>query len=132
MIIGLDHIYRRLQERPEESSHLDAIAEAAGETARPVLFSVVIILGSLVSTVYDGRCSGKIFGPMSIAYGFALLGAEIYAFLFAPVLSSWGNNGPRHRQTKLVRWLRKHYLRALIFSMDSPRLVVACGAALLL
>jgi cobalt-zinc-cadmium resistance protein CzcA len=132
VIIGLDHIYRRLQERPEESSHLDAIAEAAGETARPVLFSVVIILVALFPLFTMGGVPGKIFGPMSIAYGFALLGAEIYAFLFAPVLSSWGNDRPRHKQTKLVRWLRRHYLRALIFSMESPRLVVACGAVLLL
>ncbi len=132
VIIGLDHIYRRLQERPEESSHLDAIAEAAGETARPVLFSVVIILVALFPLFTMGGVPGKIFGPMSIAYGFALLGAEIYAFLFAPVLASWGNNRPRHKQTTLVRWLRRHYLRALIFSLESPRLVVACGVGLLL
>ena len=37
---------------------------------------------------------GKIFAPMSITYGFALVGALLMAFTLAPVLCSFLLKGP--------------------------------------
>lgn len=130
VIVGLDHIYRRLQDRPEDQSHFEAIAEATSEIARPVIFSVVIIVVALIPLFTMSGVPGKIFGPMSVAYGFALAGAQIFAFLFAPVLSSWGNPRPQHKRTRIVHWLDRQYTRGLAFSTARPRSVVLGCAAL--
>ena len=129
VIIDLDHIYRRLQERSEEETPFDAIAAASSATARPVLFSVVIILVAFIPLFTMTGVPGRIFAPMSIAYGFALLGARLFALFFAPVLSSWGYERPLHRETRLVRWLRRGYLRALHVLLRYRRgsLVFACA-----
>jgi cobalt-zinc-cadmium resistance protein CzcA len=132
VIVGLDHIYRRLQDRPDNQDHFEAIADAVSETARPVLFSVTIIVVALIPLFTMSGVPGKIFGPMSVAYGFALAGAQIFAFLFAPVLSSWGNERPLHKRTPVVRWLHRRYTRVLQFCLRRPGVIVLAGAGLLL
>jgi cobalt-zinc-cadmium resistance protein CzcA len=131
VIIDLDHIYRRLQERPEEQSAFDAIAEASAATARPVLFSVIIILVAFIPLFTMTGVPGRIFAPMSIAYGFALLGARLFALFFAPVLASWGYERPMHRETRLVRWLKRGYLRALQPLLRYPRTSLVTALAML-
>ena len=132
VIIGLDHMYRRLQDRPEDQSHFDAIALATSETARPVLFSVLIIVVALFPLFTMSGVPGKIFGPMSVAYGFALLGAQIFAFVFAPVLSSWGNTRPLHKRTPVVRWLHRRYTGILEFTLKRPLMIVIAAILLLI
>lgn len=131
VIVGLDHIYRRLQNRKEDETQFDAIADATSEVARPVIFSVLIIVVALIPLFTMSGVPGKIFGPMSVAYGFALLGAQIFAFVFAPVLSSWGHPRPEHKRTRVVRWLHRQYTRILAFVVARPKhIVVACAALL--
>ncbi len=132
VIIGLDHIYRRLQDRDDDTSAHQAIAEATADTARPILFSVVIILVALFPLFTMSGVPGQIFGPMSVAYGFALLGAQIFAFIFAPVLCSWGNPKPQHKKTHVVRWLHRRYAGLLNFVQKRSVIVLAGFAALVL
>lgn len=132
VIIGLDHMYRRLQDRPDSQSHFDAIAQATSETARPVLFSVLIIVVALFPLFTMSGVPGRIFGPMSVAYGFALLGAQIFAFVFAPVLASWGNARPQHKRTRVVKWLQRQYTRVLEFVLKYPGTVLGAGVLLLI
>jgi cobalt-zinc-cadmium resistance protein CzcA len=131
VIIGLDHIYRRLQEREDEESYFEAIATATSETARPVLFSVMIIVVALFPLFTMSGVPGRIFGPMSVAYGFALAGAQVFAFVFAPVLSSWGNARPMHKRTRVVRWLQRRYTGILNWAITRPLIVLVIALAVL-
>jgi cobalt-zinc-cadmium resistance protein CzcA len=131
VIIGLDQIYRRLQDRFESETAFDAIAVAAAETARPVLFSVIIIIVALFPLFTMSGVPGQIFGPMSVAYGFALAGAQIFAFVFAPVLASYGNLRPTRQRTMVVRWLQRRYTSVLQVAEKAPSvLILACVALL--
>lgn len=133
VIIGLDHIYRRLQDRDAENTSVhEAIAEATADTARPVMFSVIIILVALFPLFTMSGVPGQIFGPMSVAYGFALLGAQIFAFIFAPVLCSWGNPKPQHKKTRVVRWLHRRYTLLLNFVQTRSILVLAAFGTLVI
>ena len=124
VIIGLDQINRRLQDRPEDQSVFEAIAEASSETARPVLFSVIIIIVALFPLFTMSGVPGQIFGPMSVAYGFALAGAQCFAFIFAPVLASFGNTQPKHKRTPVVRWFSRRYIALLNFTQRRPIVVI--------
>jgi len=76
---------------------------------------------------------GKIFAPMSITYGFALLGALLMAFTLAPVLCSFLLTGPiSEDDTFLVKPLRRLYQRTLEWALDHRQVVVALAAALLI
>lgn len=130
VIIGLDQVYRRLQDRPDSQTAFDAIAQASAETARPVLFSVIIIVVALFPLFTMSGVPGQIFGPMSVAYGFALAGAQIFAFVFAPVLASYGNLRPTHQRTHVVRWLQKIYTRVLAVAERTPLVWVLASVLL--
>lgn len=127
VIIDLDHIYRKLQNRGTQPP-LEAIAEASGKTARPVLFSVAIILVAFIPLFTMTGVPGKIFSPMSIAYGFALLGARLFALLFAPVLCSYRTDRATRSRTRLVEWLERHYGKALDWTVLHRRVVLGVAA----
>ena len=103
------------------------LRRASAETARPVLFSVIIIIVALFPLFTMSGVPGQIFGPMSIAYGFALAGAQIFAFVFAPVLASYGNLRPTRQRTGVVRWLQRRYASLLHIAEHTPSvLLFAC------
>ncbi len=133
-VIVLESIHRRLGESSPGERKLEAIAEATTEAARPVLFSTLVILVAFIPLFTMRGVPGKIFGPMSITYGFALTGALLFALFFAPVLASYGDEGARRQlsETRLVRWLREHYARVLPWVLKHRGTALgAAGAALL-
>ena len=75
---------------------------------------------------------GKVFAPMSETYGFALIGAFLFAVFFAPVLASWINPEKiRSHHTHLVAWLGKHYAEGIRWTMSNRKTVLAiAGSAL--
>src|SRR5260370_29788634 len=85
-IIVLESIYRKLTRRVPGEATGDLIVEGVTDAARPVLFSTVIILVAFIPLFTMQGVAGQIFSPMSVTYGFALLGALLFALLFAPVL----------------------------------------------
>src|SRR6185295_5571117 len=60
------------------------IVRAARQVGRPIFFSTAIIVVAFIPLFTMTGVPGKIFAPMSITYGFALLGALIIAFTLAP------------------------------------------------
>lgn len=136
-IVVLEHIFRKLSLGLHGESRTALIVEATAESARPVIFSTLIILVAFVPLFTMQGVPGKIFSPMSVTYGFALTGALLFALLFAPVLASFGSSvneaaAPERRRTPLVRWLHDRYERALNISLARPRLTWMVAAAILL
>jgi cobalt-zinc-cadmium resistance protein CzcA len=75
---------------------------------------------------------GQIFAPMSETYGFALVGALIFAVIFAPVLASWiRRERIRSAPTRVVAWLQRRYTRMLAWVLAHRKTTLAiAGAAL--
>jgi cobalt-zinc-cadmium resistance protein CzcA len=124
-VIVLENIYRRLQESKPEDSAFETIADAAGEAVRPVLFSVLVIIVALIPLFTMQGVPGKIFGPMSVTYGFALTGAMLFSIFLAPVLSSFrgSKSSGRGEYTSLVVWLRRLYDRSLGWTLEHRALI---------
>ncbi len=132
-VIVLERVYRQLRVRPAGQPVFEVIAEATAEAARPVLFSVLVIIVALIPLFTMRGVPGKIFAPMSVTYGFALTGALLFALLFAPVLASFGSH-PVHAtpgQTRLVGWLARWYARILPWVLQHRRAVLVASGGLL-
>ena len=132
-IVVLENIYRRLHEATSDEHRLELIAEGAGEAAKPVLFSTLIILVAFIPLFTMQGVPGRIFAPMSVTYGFALTGALLFALLFAPVLASY-RRAVRSGHTAdpaLIRWLKHQYERILIRVMRNRALVVIVSVVFL-
>ncbi|MEK6397457.1 MAG: efflux RND transporter permease subunit, partial [Terriglobus sp.] len=111
------------------------IIEGVQDASRPVLFSTVIILVAFIPLFTMEGVPGKIFAPMSVTYGFALIGALLFGLVFAPVLAMVlaPKNPPAARPeegdahagegTWLSNFFRKNYNRIFSVTMRQSRLV---------
>jgi len=109
------------------------IVRAARQVGQPIFYSTTIIVVAFIPLFTMTGVPGKIFAPMSITYGFALLGALLMAFTLAPVLCSFLLTGPiSEADTILVKPLRRMYQRTLDWALDHRQVVVALAAGLLI
>src|SRR5712692_4052902 len=133
-VIELEHIHRRLRSRAVHQPVHEVIAEAMAEASRPVFFSVGVILVAFIPLFTMTGVPGKIFAPMSITYGYALVGGCLFALFLAPVLASYGAEAARAKgggETRPVRWLRYHYERLLPVLLENRGKALAAAGLLL-
>jgi cobalt-zinc-cadmium resistance protein CzcA len=108
------------------------IVRAARQVGHPIFYSTAIIVVAFIPLFTMTGVPGKIFAPMSITYGFALLGALLMAFTLAPVLCSFLLTGPiKEEDTFVVRPLRRLYHRTLEWALDHRTAVVMFAVLLL-
>jgi heavy metal efflux system protein len=125
-VIVLENIFRRFQAANSNAHTFDLIADATAEAVRPVAFSVLVIIVALIPLFTMQGVPGKVFAPMSETYGFALVGAFIFAVLFAPVLASWMKpENIRNHRTHLVAWLIRRYTGGIRWTMAHRKSVLA-------
>ena len=69
----------KISRRIEVEDTANLIVEGVTQSAKPVIYATIIILISFIPLFTMQGVPGKIFAPMSMTYGFALIGALIYA-----------------------------------------------------
>ena len=108
------------------------IVRAARQVGQPIFYSTAIIVVAFIPLFTMTGVPGKIFSPMSITYGFALVGALLMAFTLAPVMCSFLLKGPiSEDDTAIVRGVRRFYNRILEWALDHRTVVVGTCVGLL-
>ncbi|GKS58214.1 cation efflux system protein [Nitrospira sp.] len=108
------------------------VVRAAKQVGRPIFFSTAIIVVAFIPLFTMQGVPGKIFAPMSITYGFALVGALLMAFTLAPVLCVLLLQAPvKEEDTVVVRGVRRIYGAVLGGALEKPRLTILLVAGLL-
>ncbi|MDP2384578.1 MAG: CusA/CzcA family heavy metal efflux RND transporter [Nitrospirota bacterium] len=108
------------------------IVRAARQVGQPIFSSTAIIVVAFIPLFTMTGVPGKIFAPMSITYGFALVGALLMAFTLAPVLCSFLLKGTiSEEDTAIVRGIRRVYNGILGFALDHRAVVVGACVGLL-
>ena len=129
-VIVLENIFRRFQAATSSAHTFEIIADATAEAVRPVAFSVLVIIVALIPLFTMQGVPGKVFAPMSQTYGFALVGAFLFAIFFGPVLCSWMKPANvRNHRTLVVSWLSKRYAGGMRWTMSHRRAVLGMGFA---
>jgi heavy metal efflux system protein len=109
------------------------IVRAARQVGRPIFYSTAIIVAAFIPLFTMTGVPGKIFAPMSITYGFALVGALLMAFTLAPALCSFLLRGAvREEDTVVVRVVRGLYTRMLEWALEHRTVVLGACIGLLL
>jgi len=131
-LIMVESIFLHLAHAKSKQLTIDQhIVRAARQVGRPIFFSTAIIVVAFVPLFTMTGVPGKIFAPMSITYGFALLGALLMALTLAPVLCSFLLKGPiRETDTAVVRIIRAMYLRLVGWALGHRTVVVGCATGL--
>lgn len=128
-LIMVESIFYQLTQtrQPGAGTH-PLILRAAQRVGRPIFFSTAIIVVAFIPLFTMTGVPGKIFAPMSITYGFALIGSLLMAVTLAPVLCSLLlNDSISHKETKVVRHIWRRYLATLDWALLHPAIIVgAC------
>jgi cobalt-zinc-cadmium resistance protein CzcA len=107
------------------------IIRATRQVGRPIFFSTAIIVVAFVPLFTMTGVPGKIFAPMSITYGFALLGALLMAFTLAPVLCSLFLRSPiKETDTPIVGAIHRAHAGLVAWALEHRMLVVGAASGL--
>lgn len=113
---------------------LGLILHSALDVARPTFFAMAIIIAALLPVFTLERVEGRIFRPLSLTYGFALIGALVFALTVVPALCALllRPQDAEVKEPKLLVTMREAYARAVQGLLGRRRLVFACLGALVL
>ena len=131
-VVLVENVLRRQSEAgEEETAPARIVPGAAAEVARPVAFSVAIILLIYLPVLTLQSVEGKTFRPMAETVMIALSGALFVTMLAVPALAAaLLSSKPARGDTFLVRWARRSYTPVLDRAMKYPWLTAGLAAAL--
>ena len=133
-LVMVESIFAQLAHRkpPGLTTH-QYIIRAAGRVGRPIVFSTAIIVVAFVPLFTMTGVPGKIFAPMSITYGFALLGALLMTCTLAPVLCAFLlRSSIRETDTVVVAAVRKANARVVVWALEHRIMVVGVATGLVI
>jgi cobalt-zinc-cadmium resistance protein CzcA len=89
-VVMVENAMRRLG-LPENhgKSRFEIVAESAQEVGKPIFFGVVIITLVYLPILTLQGMEGKMFTPMALTVGMALIGSLILSLTIIPVLATW-------------------------------------------
>ncbi len=115
-IVIVENIYRLLgDDKYKDRSKHEIIVTACTEVARPIVFSVSIIIIVFLPLFTLEGVEGKMFSPMAFTITFALLGSLVAALVFSPVLSSYLLKKGQKKEFFFLRVLKSIYKPFLRF-----------------
>ena len=129
-VVLVENIVRRVGEHRKEGREVtDAtILSAAREVARPVAFSVGIIVLVYLPLLALTGIEGRMFRPMALTVVFALVAALVLAFTATPVLAALTLKTAEEKETRLLGAAKRVYEPLLDRALKHPK---ATGAAAL-
>ena len=130
-IVVVENVRRHLAHRTD-APRRRVVAEAVGEVARPVAFSVLVIAVILVPLYALQGIEGKMFAPLASTMLIALLVSLAVALLVIPVLSDLLLEQAPERSFGFVRRIHRGYLALLDGALARPRRAIGLSVAVLL
>ena len=136
-VVMVENIDRRLREADREEPLVHVVAQACIEVARPIIFSLLIIVIVFLPLFTLQGVEGKTFRPLAQTMSFAMFGSLIFAVLLVPVLGSLLMKRPRdmtsgHQGVFALRALLGVYRPAVTFFVYHPKMAILLAVTLLL
>ena len=129
-IVLLEGVIATLAGGSLKPSHKErAYAEAMAPLARPVAFSVAIIMLVYLPLLTLEGTEGKMFRPMATTMACALFGALVYSVLFFPGVLAVLVPPPKGHGPRWVGFITGYYERLVPFAIDNRWALLAASAA---
>ena len=139
-IIDVENVFRRLKENhhlPEalQRPSLAVVYDASREIRSSIVNATLIIIVVFLPLFFLGGVEGRLLQPLGFAYVVSILASLFVAVTVTPVLCSYLLPNSRgvitEQDSRLVKWLKVWYARALGTVLAHPRRVLTvAGVAL--
>lgn len=121
-VVIVEAIQARREKNPNEEFNEARIAESTVRVAKPIFFSVLIIIAAHLPLFAFERIEAKFFTPMAYTVAYALGGALLFSLAVIPGLMLWAHKRPsKIFRNKPLDWLKEKYSRLMSFLIDYPK-----------
>ena len=129
-IVVIENVMRHRREHPGQDGPT-LVYNALGEVARPIIFSILIIVLVFVPLFTMQGMEGKMFRPLALTMIFAMLGSLLVALTIVPaILSYLGGGAETLKEPRFFLWLKQRYLAALNAALDRRKTTLGVAVAL--
>ncbi len=133
-VVMVENVDRMLRERDPAEPLIHVVGRACSEVARPIVFSLLIIVIVFLPLFTLQGVEGKTFRPLAQTMAIAMFGSLIFAVILVPVLSSLLMRRPRHAEHSefiVLRWLIAGYRPIVSYFVERPQAAIALALSLL-
>ena len=133
-VVMTENAFRIMAERLEHGEKVNrtaAVLAAAREVANPIAFAILIIIIVFVPLFSLQGLEGKLFKPMAFNIGFAMAGSLLLTLTLIPVLAALILKPRPERDTRLLGFIKRRYVRIRDWGMNNPRRTVVAAVILL-
>src|SRR5712692_6965804 len=132
-VIDVENIYRRLRENrasPNPRSLLQVVFDASIEVRSAVVYATFAVILVFLPVLNMSGLAGRIFGPLGVAYIWAILASLVVALTVTPALCMLllGERDLPPQEPPAVHWMKSGYHELLIRIERVPRLLMAAVA----
>ncbi|KAI3591831.1 CzcABC family efflux RND transporter, transmembrane protein [Cupriavidus sp. U2] len=106
------------------------LVKAVQEVATPVIVGVGIIILVFLPLMTLQGMEGKMFAPLAITISIALAISLFLSLTLSPVLSSYLLKGGAEHDTRVIAFMKRHYLRMLHWALLNSRKTVLSAVGL--
>jgi cobalt-zinc-cadmium resistance protein CzcA len=134
-VVVVESVFHHFQmAKGDERTNDEQVTEVSREVARPVFYSVLVILLVYAPILALSGVEGKMYRPMAITVVLALSFALVLALTFIPAAAATFLRKAHvpARPPMLVRWAERAYFPLLALAMRRPVLVLALAIGLAL
>lgn len=147
-IVDVENVFRRLrenatlakssseEERAKAKPVMRVIYEASSEVRNSIVYATIIVVLVFLPLFYLQGIEGRIFAPLGIAYITSIIASLLVSLTVTPALCSYllGKiaSDKEHKDSALVRFLKRQDTRLLERALRQPKLVLVSALILVL
>lgn len=137
-VVMVENIDRQMREAEPDEPFIHIVARSCLEVAKPIFFSLLIIVIVFIPILTLKGVEGKTFRPLAQTMSLAMFGSLIFAMLFVPVLSGLLMRRPKgmgasgHKEIFVLRLLLRFYRPAVTYFVERPKVAISLAVGLLI
>ena len=131
-VVVVENVFHKLgQSGQSMGERVRTVLAATTEVATPTIFGIAIIILVFLPLMTLQGIEGKMFAPLALTIAIALAVSLVVSLFLSPVLCSYFLKGGADHDTRLIAWLKHHYLHLLDLATHRQRSTLALAMALL-
>lgn len=132
-VVVVENIYHKLGQAGDSiGARVRTVLSATTEVATPTIFGIAIIILVFLPLMTLQGIEGKMFAPLALTIAMALAVSLVVSLFLSPVLCSYFLKGGADHDTRLIAFLKRHYLRLLDLATVQNKATLAIAVGLLL
>jgi heavy metal efflux system protein len=130
-VVVVENAFERLGHADKSGlTRNEILVKAVREVATPVIVGVGIIILVFLPLMTLQGMEGKMFAPLAITISIALAISLFLSLTLSPVLSSYLLKGGAEHDTRVIAFMKRHYLRMLHWALLNSKKTVLSAVGL--